>query len=163
MKKTQPNLAIIAWNIALMAFLLVTGSFKADGQTYGSTTTTTTTNFLVFTGTTNSYAYTSAGTPASNSFTIYPSSEYIVLTNIVSTNETFVGGVYVQVPVNLLTNCAGFSNLIYVGSISYGFSNGLPSGGIWSTNTVPVSGTLTFPTVFQAANGIYTNGIYCKP
>ncbi len=149
--------------ISLILLVLILSCSHSKGQTYGSVTTTTSTNFLLFSGTTNAYANTPAGTPATNTFTILPPSEFIVLTNVVNTNEVFYGGVYMQVPINLLTNCAGFSNLIYIGSISVNFTNGLPAGGIWSTNTTPAAGTVQFPAVFQANNGIYTNGIYANP
>ena len=159
--KATKTLREILLNLLLLALLLCCQ--KSDGGTYGGVTVTSSTNFLLWTGTTNAYANTPAGIVATNTFTILPSSEYVVLTNVVSTNEIFIGSVYMQVPVLSLTNFPGWSNMLFVGSISNNFTNGLPAGGIWTTQTVPVAGTLQFPAVLQANNGIYTNGIYANP
>lgn len=141
----------------LAVFAAIALTLPVAAGSYGGVTVTSTTNFVVFTGTTNAYP------GVTNTITITPPSEYIVLTNVVNTNEVFTGSVYIQVPQALLTNFNGFSNLLFIGSISQSFTNGLPAGGIWTTSTTPVSGSISFPLVFQANNGIYTNGIYANP
>lgn len=141
--------------LALLAAVALT--LPATAGTYGTVTVTSTTNFLNWTGVTNAYG------SVTNTFSITPPSEFIILTNVVSTNEIFVGSVYAQVPQALLTNFPGYSNLLFIGSISNSFASGLPSGGIWSTTTTPVAGSLSFPLVLQANNGIYTNGIFANP
>lgn len=140
--------------LAAALFVLTSSTFAGS---YGGITVTSTTNYLLFTGTTNAYS------GITNTFTVSPPSEYIVLTNVVNTNEVFTGSVYIQVPQALLTNFPGFSNLLFIGSISQSFTNGLPAGGVWSTSTTPVAGSLTFPLILQANNGIYTNGIFAQP
>ena len=138
--------------ISLFALAAVT----ASAGSFGSVTVTSTTNYINFTGVTNA----SAG--ITNTFVVTPPPVFISLTNVVNTNETFVGGVYIQVPQNLMTNYAGYSNLIYIGSVTQSFSGGLPAGGIWTTTTTPVSGSVAFPMIMQANNGIYTNGIFAQ-
>jgi hypothetical protein len=146
--------------LAFAIFAIACAVMPAAAQSYG--TVSTVTNYLTWTGTTNTAAIGPSGSPATNVWTMIPASTFIQLTNVVSTNETFTGGVYVQVPVALLTNFPGYSNLLYIGSVSQSFSNGLPAGGIWSTTTVPTAGSVAFPVILQAANGIYTNGIFAK-
>lgn len=129
---------------------------------FGNISVSTSTNFVLFTGITNAAATDSAGNPLTNTWTFYPPSSYVVVTNVVNTNEVLVGSVYLQVPANLMTNFPGYSNLLFIGSFSQSFSNGLPAGGVWSTNTVPTPGSLPFPVILNANNGIYTNGIFAK-
>ena len=143
--------------IALTFALLLAASFTASAQSYGGIVTSSTTNFLVWTGQTNAY------TATTNTFSFPPPSEYIVLTNVVSTSEVFTGAVYVQIPQSLLVSFPGYSNMIYIGSITQSFAGGLPAAGIWSTSTIPVAGSFALPIVLQAGNGIWTNGIYAKP
>lgn len=144
------KLSLIALVAALLCF-----SFTARAQ-YGGIVSSTVTNFILFTGTTNANAL------VTNTVTVTAPSKYIVLTNVVNTNQVFTGSVYMQIPQNLLTNFTGFSNLVLIGSISQTFTTGLPSGGIWSTTTPPVSGSVSFPLILQANNGIYTNGIFAQ-
>ena len=146
----------------LFLVLLATLSLMlpAAAQSYG--TVSTVTNYLTWTGTTNAPAISPSGTALTNVWSMTPGSIFIQLTNVVSTNQTFTGGVYVQVPVALMTNFPGYSNLIYIGSVSQSFAGGLPASGIWSTTTVPTAGSVAFPVILQAANGIYTNGIFAK-
>jgi hypothetical protein len=153
---------IIISLLSVLACLLSLNLSAQTNGTFGGVTTTTTTNFILWTGITNAPATSPNGGLLTNAVLFTPPSKYVVLTNVVSTNETFTGSVYMQVPPNLLTNFPGYSNLIYIGSITQSFSNGLPTGGIWSTTTVPVSGSVSFPIIFQANNGIYTNGIFAQ-
>ena len=147
---------------AIFTVLILLIAVSARCQTYGSVSTST--NYLYWTGNTNAPAYsTSTGQPLTNIFTVTPGSVYIQLTNVVSTNETFTGSVYVQIPWNLLTNFPGaYSNMLFIGSVTQTFTNGLPANSVWATNTTPTPGTFATPVIFQASNGTWTNGIYAK-
>ena len=145
-------------SLLILAALAI--ALPAAAQSYGGVSTVT--NYLTWTGITNAPALNSSGVQMTNVVTVTPSSVFVQLTNVVSTNETFTGSVYIQVPVAQLTNFPGYSNLLFIGSVSQSFSNGLPDAGIWNTTTVPTSGSVSFPVILQAANGIYTNGIYAK-
>ncbi len=157
MKRPFTSLPMLAILIYLLLLCL-----PARAQ-FGGVTTTTATNFVVWTGNTNA-PMTYNGTPATNIWTLTPPSKYIVLTNVLSTNEVFIGSIYIQIPLNLLTNFAGYSNLVLIGTVTNSFAlpGGVPGNGVWSTNTIPVAGSVPFPIILGASNGTWTNGIFCQ-
>ena len=132
---------------SILLFLLITGAGHVLAGTFGSVTSSTTTNFITITGTTNS--------PVIATNMVYvnlPAKNGGVIQGVSNTNETFL--------VVYGLNFPGASNTFYFTNSQYGWANGTNNGTL-TTNTPAVSVPVPVQVFMQAQIGTgITNQIY---